>query len=938
MSEEAGHRLQLGAYFMLAGGFVLSALAQMARAKDKQSLGSLGDAGSPGKVKALPSARLPTSLPAGDAKKPGKPKLKQYDIKDIDQRVGLIGELIRKGSLSPDLRERTVELLAQKCDALGRVSASGTKWCLPAGTLLLRKPYDLVRIEDVRVGDIIMGDGKWVEVLAAFDTGVKPLLEFHLNNGTTFRCTEEHKLFVVPRRRRNGTVIGRDERSPKMTFPGKREDAIEVRAGDVREGDELLQPERLPFGTSQHSADWSFLYGAFAAEGWTEPSRLSIAGVPNGKGIREEAVQVMERLQLPFVTDNFKVRVNSPEWAAHFAAACGVLAANKRIPSLDLQEEAVRAAIRGLNADARTTARSNVKSDTFVTTSETLALQYRLLNRMLGRSASVGLDARDGTHVIHVRQENKTRGSKSWARVQAVHKVAAGRTFDLEVETNRIYLPSADVVVHNCVPEKDCLAEVKWIFNAIRFPGSKYAVRYTRDAMLADVFTAPERTLLKSHGGDCFVKGTKVLLREGHKLVPIETLREGDEVWGYNSWTKVTKLWGDKGILPTWLIRLNNGSTMRLTPDHKVWVADRLPQAERHTQSDAHVPMSQQVTNLRRIYVRDLKKGDIVLSPDRVDYGTGSMDSDRALVEGLYLSDGWCDENRFCVSGKDGHPKEAQKLAVKEVCERLGITTSTHERYIRVQDAAWTERLKQMGTHASQKRALSIDLEQAAADKLLIGIMADAGLNSNGKTVTFTTTSRDLWLQTRVLLKQQGVSCSERFIADHGGLGRNLIHRLQTRVPYFARPVDMKAEKLLAVKEVVQDNLALPCFDIETEDHFVWLPEADWTTSQCDDYVIVLGSMLMAVGHPVRLRVIATRRDDTPDDKAPWSHIYLLTPTTFDNPNAKWVPMWVSVDGSMDKPLGWEAPGAADVAKSGKPAGIVARVRDYSLLRPSDGV
>lgn len=618
MSEEAGHKLQLGAYFMLAGGFVLSAFAQMARAKDKQSLGSLGDAGSPGKVKALPSARLPTSLPAGDAKKPGKPKLKQYDIKDIDQRVGLIGELIRKGSLSPDLRERTVELLAQKCDALGRVSPNGTRWC---------------------------------------------------------------------------------------------------------------------------------------------------------------------------------------------------------------------------------------------------------------------------------------------------------------------------------VPEKDCLAEVKWIFNAIRFPGSKYAVRYTRDAMLADVFTAPERTLLKSHGGDCFVKGTKVLLREGHKLVPIETLREGDEVWGYNSWTKVTKLWGDKGILPTWLIRLNNGSTMRLTPDHKVWVADRLPQAERHTQSDAHVPMSQQVTNLRRIYVRDLKKGDIVLSPDRVDYGTGSMDSDRALVEGLYLSDGWCDENRFCVSGKDGHPKEVQKLAVKEVCERLGITTSTHERYIRVQDAAWTERLKQMGTHASQKRALSIDLEQAAADKLLIGIMADAGLNSNGKTVTFTTTSRDLWLQTRVLLKQQGVSCSERFIADHGGLGRNPIHRLQTRVPYFARPVDMKAEKLLAVKEVVQDNLALPCFDIETEDHFVWLPEADWTTSQCDDYVIVLGSMLMAVGHPVRLRVIATRRDDgTPDEKAPWSHIYLLTPTTFDNPNAKWVPMWVSVDGSMDKPLGWEAPGAADVAKSGKPAGIVARVRDYSLLRPSDGV
>lgn len=100
----------------------------------------------------------------------------------------------------------------------------------------------------------------------------------------------------------------------------------------------------------------------------------------------------------------------------------------------------------------------------------------------------------------------------------------------------------------------------------------------------------------------------------------------------------------------------------------------------------------------------------------------------------------------------------------------------------------------------------------------------------------------------------------------------------------------------------------------------------------CDDYVIVLGSMLMAVGHPVRMRVVATRRSDVPDSKAPWSHIYLLTPTTFDNPNAQ----WISVDGSMNKPLGWEAPGASEVAKTGKPAGIIARVRDYSIVKPSE--
>lgn len=484
-----------------------------------------------------------------------------------------------------------------------------------------------------------------------------------------------------------------------------------------------------------------------------------------------------------------------------------------------------------------------------------------------------------------------------------------------------------------CVAEKDCLGEVRVLFDAVRNPKSKYAVRYTRDAMLADVFTAPERTLFKTHGGDCFVQGTKVLRQEGHALVPIETLKEGDVIWGYNAWTRVTKVFGDKGVLKTWLVRLNNGSSMRLTPDHKVWIADRI------FESAKTLPDSQRVTNLRRIHLRNLKKGDIVLQPDRVGYGTGKMDSDRAFIEGLYLSDGWSSSKSegkpaysFEISGQDGCPKEEQKRCVEEICARLGVETTWQRKYISVRDSEWTRRLQAFGTHAPQKRALTIDFEQLVADRLLEGIMADAGVNSNGKTHTFTTTSRELWLQTRVLLKQQGVTCSERYIVDHGGLGRNPIWRLQTRVQPHLRTEKSTAAKLLAVKEVVKDEVELPCWDIETEDHFVWLPEADWTTSQCDDSVIALGSMLMAVGHPVRMRVIATRKPDVPDAQASWSHIYLLTPSAFDDPNAP----WIAVDASMNKPLGWEAPGAKEVAATGKPAGIVARVRDFTLVKPGD--
>ncbi len=192
--------------------------------------------------------------------------------------------------------------------------------------------------------------------------------------------------------------------------------------------------------------------------------------------------------------------------------------------------------------------------------------------------------------------------------------------------------------------------------------------------------------------------------------------------------------------------------------------------------------------------------------------------------------------------------------------------------------------------------------------------MADSGENSTAGR-TFTTTSRDLWLQTRVLLKMQGISCGERYITDHGGLGTNPIWRLQTREPRN----DGQSNKLLRVKAITRDNLALPCFDFETDDHFVWLPEADWTTSQCDDYTIVIGGLLMSVGHRVKIRVIQTEGEKS------WNHVYLMTPADWDGAE------WKAVDCSMAKPVGWEAPGASQVAATGKPAGITVKVKDYEV-------
>src|SRR5215510_5811837 len=63
----------------------------------------------------------------------------------------------------------------------------------------------------------------------------------------------------------------------------------------------------------------------------------------------------------------------------------------------------------------------------------------------------------------------------------------------------------------------------------------------------------------------------------------------------------------------------------------------------------------------------------------------------------------------------------------------------------------------------------------------------------------------------------------------------------------------------------------------------------------CDDMTILLGAMLLSTGHPVRL-VLAGFRPNRPHA---YSHIY---------PEVNVGGRWLTVDATVDKPIGWEPP------------------------------
>jgi len=66
--------------------------------------------------------------------------------------------------------------------------------------------------------------------------------------------------------------------------------------------------------------------------------------------------------------------------------------------------------------------------------------------------------------------------------------------------------------------------------------------------------------------------------------------------------------------------------------------------------------------------------------------------------------------------------------------------------------------------------------------------------------------------------------------------------------------------------------------------------------ADCDDFVILTGALLQAIGHPIRIVIIGSNHKDKED----YSHIYLQTQAGT---------KWISLDGSVPgAKMGWEAP------------------------------
>lgn len=330
--------------------------------------------------------------------------------------------------------------------------------CLPLSTLVLRDDYTTAPLMALRPGDRILGDGAWTQVQENMITGEKEILAFKLSNGCVLRCSPEHRVF----RDVDGVVE-------------------ELHARDVRIGDDLVTAQSIPMVSVEDMAwpkslaqlneiDRAWLLGVFVADGWADGGngneticRASISGM-DGKPKEVQKRRVEELMNRIGVATRWQpkcITINDRP-IAEFFSKCGHTAPNKHLDSLRFSSEtSVRAALEGLAADASTETRPNKTPGlVYGTTSSQLAIQLRILHRMLGISVSIRrVDDHGGfgEHPIYricprmrTREGYAERREKKFARVRSISDGGVELCGDITTDSGKFWLPESDVLVHNC--------------------------------------------------------------------------------------------------------------------------------------------------------------------------------------------------------------------------------------------------------------------------------------------------------------------------------------------------------------------------------------------------------------------------------------------------------------------------------------------------------
>jgi transglutaminase-like putative cysteine protease len=144
----------------------------------------------------------------------------------------------------------------------------------------------------------------------------------------------------------------------------------------------------------------------------------------------------------------------------------------------------------------------------------------------------------------------------------------------------------------------------------------------------------------------------------------------------------------------------------------------------------------------------------------------------------------------------------------------------------------------------------------------------------------------------------RGTIASARLIANLIREGARDFYVRQKAIEIFraagARPKDRFGE-VLSLFNWVRSNIRYTRDIFRVELLHTARRMLELRAGDCDDMTILLGAMLLATGHPVRIALTGFR----PNKPHVYSHIY---------PEVNVKGRWIALDPTMDRPIGWAPP------------------------------
>lgn len=347
--------------------------------------------------------------------------------------------------------------LEQIREEIGDLKFNREYKCVERGTkILTKKGYK--KIEDIKVGDKVFGNGKFVEVLETFDTQASKLIDVEMSAGRKISLTENHPVLII---KQSGTkqkayAKGYSHIPPKHGF-----DTEWRNAGELERGDIVCFPRDGASGEVNISDEALELAGWYVAEGFTN-DYTRIDGRSWSGSIAQKDEETRNKIANlirsvwdyePLINEK-EVRFFTEEICAYYHYFFGGSSYEKYLPDwiFELTERQFKIFFDALFAgDGSRSYHYKNGQYTYLTASETLALQLKILLRKFGILAT----KTDGEYYSVRWYDNSHRIWKNsdyiFERVQKVsEREGSFDTYNIRTEDNTFC--TENFLVHNCDP------------------------------------------------------------------------------------------------------------------------------------------------------------------------------------------------------------------------------------------------------------------------------------------------------------------------------------------------------------------------------------------------------------------------------------------------------------------------------------------------------